>query len=317
MKMTISLFLLLSFSIFVVQARAQEARQDEVIKINTNLVSVPVVVTDRQGRYISSLNAEDFTLYQDGVKQTISFFGAEEEPLNVALLLDSSRSALDAMEQIQDAAQDFIRLLQPADRAMVVSFDNNVSVLCPLTSDRKRLQNAVDQVDIGERIGTVMRDAVIEVVEQHFAKVKGRKAVILLTDGKDFGSSLSKDELLDIFEESDVMVYSVFYETRVASIGRRRGMWRRGRRGGREKRANGDAIEYLEQMSEISAGRFYQNDVADLKSTFRLVADELRKHYRLGYYPPDAETGSTAHTIKVKVARADVAVRSRGSYRAK
>jgi Ca-activated chloride channel homolog len=312
-KMTISLFLLLSFLIFAVEARAQETRQDEVIKINTNLVSVPVVVTDRQGRYVSGLNAEDFTIYHDGVKQTISFFGAEEEPLNVAILLDSSRSALDALELIQDAAQDFIRLLQPADRAMVVSFDNAVNVLCPLTSDRKRLQNAVNQVDIGERIGTVMRDAVIEVVEQDFAKVKGRKAIILLTDGKDFGSSLSKDELLDILEESDVMVYSVFYETRVASIGRRRGMWR----GDRKKRANEDAIEYLELMSEVSAGRFYQNDVADLKSTFNLVADELRKHYRLGYYPPDAEDNSTAHKITVKVARADVAVRSRGNYRAK
>jgi Ca-activated chloride channel family protein len=314
MKMTIPLFLMLSFSVFVVEAWAQDARRDEVIKIDTNLVSVPVVVRDRQGRYVPGLKVEDFTLYQDGVKQTISFFGAEEEPLNVALLLDSSRSAIDAMEQIQDAAQDFIRLLRPADRAMVVSFDHSARVLSPLTSDRKRLQNAVNQVDIGERIGTVMRDAVIEVVEQYFAPVKGRKAIILLTDGKDFGSSISKDELLDILEESDVMVYSVFYQTSAASFGRRRGIWRRGRRG---ERANEDAIDYLELMSEVSAGRFYQNEVTDLRATFNLIADELRKHYRLGYYPPDAEEDSAAHKITVKVARPDVAVQSRGSYRAK
>jgi Ca-activated chloride channel homolog len=316
MKMTISMFLLLSFSVFVVEARAQ----DETIKINTNLVSVPVVVSDRQGRYVPGLRVEDFSLYQDGIKQTISFFGAEEEPLNVALLLDSSRSALDALDLIQDAALDFIRLLQPADRAMVMSFDHSPRVLCPLTSDRKRLQNAVNQLDIGERIGTVMRDAVIEAVEQYFATVKGRKAIILLTDGKDFGSSISKDELLDRLEESDVMVYSVLYETSIGPTGRRRG--RRGGFGfpgrrGRERRANEDAIEYAGRMAEVSAGRFYQNDVTDLKTTFNSIADELRKHYRLGYYPPDTEGDSAAHKISVKVARADVAVRSRGSYRAK
>ncbi|HEX5081949.1 MAG TPA: VWA domain-containing protein [Blastocatellia bacterium] len=314
MKMTIPLFLILSFSVFVVGARAQDARRDDVIKIDTNLVSVPVVVRDRQGRYVPGLKVEDFTLYQDGVKQTISFFGAEEEQLNVALLLDSSRSAIDAMEQIRDAAQDFIRLLRPADRAMVMSFDHSARALSPLTSDRKRLQNAVDQVDIGARIGTVMRDAVIEVVEQYFAPVKGRKAIILLTDGKDFGSSISKDELLDVLEESDVMVYSVFYQTSVGSFGRRRGIWRRGRRG---ERANENAIDYLELMSEVSAGRFYQNEVADLRATFNLIADELRKQYRLGYYPPDSEDGSAAHKITVKVARPDVAVRSRGNYRTK
>jgi Ca-activated chloride channel family protein len=318
MKMTILLFFPFIFSIFV-EARAQDARQDDVIKIDTNLVSVPVVVRDRQGRYVPGLRMEDFSLYQDGIKQTISFFGAEEEPLNVALLLDSSRSALDALESIQDAADDFIKLLRPADRAMVVSFDHSARTLCRLTSDRNRLLDAVNQVDIGERIGTVMRDAVIDVVERHFSGVKGRKAIILLTDGKDFGSSISKDELLGILEESDVMVYSVFYETGMASMGRRWGRRRGGGIGGRRRgeRANEGAIEYLELMSEVSAGRFYQNDVTDLRATFRLIADELRKHYRLGYYPPDAEDHSTTHKITVKVARSDVAVRSRGSYRAK
>jgi len=336
MRMAIALFLLLSFSVFVNETRAQEVKQDNSIKIDTNLVSVPVVVSDRQGRYVPGLKAEDFSLYQDGKKQTISFFGADEEPLNVALLLDTSYSALDALGSIQDAALDFIRLLQPADRAMVVSFDHSVNVLCPLTSDRKRLQRAVDHVDIGERLGTVMRDAVIEVVERYFAKVNGRKAIILLTDGKDHGSSISKDELLDRLEESDVMVYSVLYKTSLDSMARRRGMGRRGGMGGgrpggvwipggrdRGRRGRGaydreeDAIEYAKQMSEVSAGRFYQNEVTDLNATFALIADELRKHYRLGYYPPDNEDRSVTHKIRVTVARNDVAVRARSSYRAK
>jgi von Willebrand factor type A domain len=334
------------------------------------------------------------------------------------LLLDTSRSALEALEQIQDAALDFIDLLKPADRAMVVSFDHSVNVLCPLTSDRRRLGKTIEEVDIGQRFGTVMRDAVIEVVEQHFTRVKGRKAIILLTDGKDFGSSLSKDELLDRLEESDVMVYSVLYKTRMRGMGRgrwgRRGGWGRGRRGGgfpgdpdrggrgdrypddpdeddrndrrgggypddpeesdRNDRRDGgypddpyeddqdgggrfpgdpdeddrngarrggrfpggrggggrngggygrgrgmdrdaDALEYAEKMAEISAGRTYQNEVADLKETFASIADELRKQYRLGFYPPDGAEGGGVHKIRVKVARSDLAVRSRNSYR--
>ena len=102
--------------------------------------------------------------------------------------------------------------------------------------------------------------------------------------------------------------------------GRPGGVWipggrDRGRRGRGAYDREEDAIEYAKQMSEVSAGRFYQNDVTDLNATFALIADELRKHYRLGYYPPDNEDSSVTHKIRVTVARNDVAVRARGSYR--
>ena len=208
-----ALILLLGLSILVAEAQAQEVQQDEPIRINTTLVSVPVVASDRQGRYVAGLKVEEFTLYQDGILQTISYFGTEEEPLNVALLLDTSRSTKDVLGKIKDAAKDFIKLLQPDDRAMVMTFDFEVNVLSPLTNDRKRLEKAIKKVEIGERVGTVMRDAVLEAVERNMTKVKGRKAIILLTDGKDHGSSVSRDALLDRLEESDVMVYSVYYQT--------------------------------------------------------------------------------------------------------
>lgn len=346
MKVAFSLILLLGLSTFGAEVRAQEVRRDEAIRINTTLVSVPVVASDRQGRYLAGLKAEDFTLYQDGVKQTISYFGTEEEPLNVALLLDTSLSTRDVLGKIKDAAQDFIKLLQPADRAMVMSFDFEVNVLSPMTNDRKRLEKAIKQIEIGKRVGTVMRDAVIEGVERNVSKVKGRKAIILLTDGKDHGSTIPRDALLERLEESDVMVYSVYYQTMLGSFAGRRPMGQRGgigrgrmggiripgipgggvgggRAGGRNggarpelrTRANEDAIEYLEEMSEISAGRFYQREVTDLKATFASIAEELRRQYRLGFYPPDTDSGATVHNIRVKVARDDIAVRSRKTYR--
>jgi len=348
MRLAHTLILLLGLSVLVEKVRAQEVQRNEAIRINTTLVSVPVVASDRHGRYIAGLKVEEFTLYQDGILQTISYFGTEDEPLNVALLLDTSRSTKDVLDKIKDAAKDFIKLLQPKDRAMVMTFDFEVKVLSPLTDDRKKLEKAIKQVQVGEKVGTVMRDAVVEAVDRNMTNVKGRKAIILLTDGKDHGSADTKDALLDKLEESDVMVYSVYYATNMAAMRARRqqrpgGGMGRGRRGGMgipgipggggrgggpngrpngdprfregQRRANEDAVEYLEQMSEISAGRLYQNEVTDLKATFESIADELRKQYRLGFYPPDPDNNSAVHSIKVKVARDDVTVRSRKTYR--
>ena len=322
---------------------AQEIVPDEVLKVKTTLVNVPVIVSDRNGRYIPGLQAKDFTLWQDRQPQAISFFAAEEEPLNVALLLDTSRSTHDVLGKIKDAAKDFSRLLQPADRAMVVSFDYQINVLSPLTSDRKALEEALKKVKIGEYAGTVMREAVEETVRRLFAGVKGRKAIILLTDGQDFGSYPTKSALLSRLEESDVMVYSVFYNTGRDFNGPRQdrrgggvfggggifGGRRRGGGGGfprrapdpevmreRRQRAEAEATEYLSAMSELTAGRFYRKEVTDLKKTFALIADELRKQYRLGYYPAPADDSQAVHEIKVQVALPDVAVRSRRTYRA-
>src|SRR5262245_5213844 len=106
-------------------AQTQKQDSDQTIKIDTTLVSVPVIVSDRQGRYIAGLKASDFTLYEDRVKQPIVFFADTEEPINVALALDTSRSAEWALDDIKRTAQDFITQLRPQDRAMIVSFEHD------------------------------------------------------------------------------------------------------------------------------------------------------------------------------------------------
>ncbi len=336
----IFLSILLFFTVLFVAAQ-EEAGSDDVVKVKTNLVNVPVIVSDRDGRYIPGLAAQSFTLYQDGIPQAISFFAAEEEPLNVALLLDTSKSTRGVLGKIKDAAKDFIKLLKPNDRALIMSFDYQVNVNSPLTSDQKALEKAIKSVEIGETVGTVMRDAVQDAVRRQFAGVKGRKAVILLTDGQDHGSYQSKSGLLNMLEEADTMVYTVLYQTKMDG-GLRGIMGRRGGgggvfggRGGRFPRGGGnggpdpnvirqrrqemgeDAAEYLTAMSELTAGRFYRKEVTDLRHTFALIADELRQQYRLGYYPPNSGDDLQVHEIKVRVALPDVAVRSRRTYRPK
>ncbi len=300
---------------------AQNEDADEIIKVDTTYVSVPVIVSDRNGRYIPNLKKSNFKLFQDGEKQEISFFGNEKEPLNIALLLDTSKSTRNVIDLIKKAAIDFIYLLEKSDKASVITFDAEINVITNLTSNRIQLERAIRSVDIGYDIGTVMRDAVIDAVQNSFKNVKGRKAIIVLTDGKDFGSYYSEDGLLNRLEESDVLVYSVFYKT---GLGQRRrwgrGRWGRNfprRRNTRQDRMNKEAEEYLKYMSEITAGRFYKKNVDDLRKTFKTITSELRNQYRLGYYPTKNGESGTIHKIKVEVDKKKISVRARKTYRAK
>jgi VWFA-related protein len=194
-------------------AQTQKQDSDQPFKIDTTLVSVPVIVSDRQGRYIAGLKASDFTLYEDRVKQPIAFFADAEEPINVALLLDTSKSATWALDDIKKTAQDFLKQLRPQDRAMIVSFDRDTIALCELTSDRKTLERAIGDAQIGERFGTKLRDAVDAVMKEEFRTVKGRKAIVLLTDGKDHGSEVDEQALMESAAEADTLIYSVFYRS--------------------------------------------------------------------------------------------------------
>lgn len=323
-----------SFNTFAISA--QQRQSDDPIKVQATLVNVPVIVSDRQGRYISNLKVGDFKLYQDRVEQPIFFFDATEEPINVALLLDTSRSTIDVLDDIKKDAANFLKELRPQDRAMIISFDYDVHVLTSLTSDRKRLERAVKDADIGEQVGTTLRDAVNTVFERHFKQVDGRKAIILLTDGKDAGSRISEEDLLDEAAESGSMIYSVFFKT--GPLGgapnrpfprRRRDDWggrfpfppgdrprREERRRQRVDMKNEDAAAFLTRLAEASAGRFHSSEVSDLKNTFKLIADELRHQYRLGFYPDNTKADGQRHSLKVEVSITDAVVRARRSYQA-
>jgi VWFA-related protein len=194
-------------------AQSQKQDQDQTFKIDTTLVSVPVIVSDRQGRYIAGLKATDFTLYEDRVKQQIAFFADTEEPINVALLLDTSKSATWALDDIKKTAKDFVKQLRPQDRAMIVSFDHDTIALCELTSNLKTLERAISNAQIGDRFGTKLRDAVEAVMKEEFITVKGRKAIVLLTDGKDYGSEVDEQTLMEGAAEADTLIYSVFYRS--------------------------------------------------------------------------------------------------------
>ena len=330
-----STLILLSFS----TAQAQDDQPLDVVKVYSNLVSVPVIVSDRDGRYLPGLRQEDFKLFDNGTAQALSFFDAAEEPLNVALLLDTSRSTEGVLDDIKKAAKNFLKELRPQDRAMIVSFDYGIHKLSPLTNDRKVLEQAIKQAEVGEVLGTLLNDAVLESVGRDLKPINGRKAIILLTDGEDHGSLTAESELVAYASESDAMIYSIYYSPE----GRRgrdrpfRGMGGifggRGRGGMRDRfpRQGGprrdpgwgrpgdrseEAKAFLAKLSEVSAGRFYQSKKTDLKKTFVLIAQELRNQYRLGFVPDNLARDGSLHALKVKVDKPDIAVRARTQYRA-
>ena len=304
----------------------------DVIKVDSNLVSVPVIVSDREGRYIPNLTADRFKLFDNNAEQQISYFDAAEEPLNIALLLDTSKSTEGVLDDIKKAAKSFLKELRPQDRAIVISFDHDVHRLCNLTNDRKVLEKAIKEAKVGEIVGTKLNDAVMEVAQKDFQSITGRKAIILLSDGKDFGSIVSGDDLLSEQSESDAMVYSIYYGSAFGSFKMDRRHFPRGlqerfprmmsqpdsstneqRRLPRRRMG----AEFLRELSERTSGRFYESDITDLKDTFGLISDELRHQYRLGFYPGEIQKDGSVHQLRVKVDAINVSVRARQLYRAK
>lgn len=331
MRLSTAIQILAIFLVGVICVHAQDPNAVETIRIDTRLVSVPVIVSDRNGRYVPNLTAADFTVLQDGALQTIEFFGAVEEPLTIALLIDTSHSTRPVLDDIKDSARSFIKLLTPKDRAMVVAFDYGIHVLSPLTSDQEQLKKAIKNAEIPDMFGTMLRDAAFQTIQRSFAGIRGRKAIIILTDGKDVGSRISGPELLYALQETDTLIYTVMFKTGVGQGGMRPLQFPGGvisrrfplppnrrdnpRRNDRAGRVNEAAEDFLQEMSEVSAGRFFSSKDGKLKNTFASIVEELRFQYRLGFYPPEETGEKTLHEIRVKVIRADTVVRARGSYR--
>lgn len=328
------------------QANAEPAGPEEVdagdvIRVNTTLVTLPVSVTDREGRNIPNLRKEDFRLWEDGVEQNVAFFSSVDKPFSVVLMLDTSGSTRFRLEEIQDAAIAFVNQLRPDDRVMIVSFDDQVRVLSEFTSDRYRLRDAIRQTEPGN--GTRLYDAVDIVMNQRLSNVPGRKAIVLFTDGVDTTSRHSSfDRNIRDAEELDALIYPVQYDTLDdqggggGGGGSRRwprsgsdvlgqilgGVFQKGNGGGGGGGGNGNtkreydvADRYLHELAQRTGARSYQADsTQNLSYAFGQVADELRRQYTLGYYPKTPSQAGQRRQVRVRVNQPNLAVRTRDSY---
>ncbi len=301
-------------------ALPQETLRD-AIRVQTTVVNVPVILTDAQGKYVPGLKAADFSLLHDGLVEPITFFAAGKEPIKVALLLDTSKSTVSVLTKIKKAAASFLKLLRPQDQAMIVTFDSEIRVVQYLTDSRKELEDGLHQVKVGSGGITRMRDAIKEMAGARFRPGQGRRAIVVLTDGQDNGSSVTRQELLSAVSETEVPVYTVFYHVDPRELARKLfGVdlpgAEKGTVGDRtwEKREE-ESAAYMKSISDSSAGRFYRSEIEDLNTAFAGIAEELRQQYLLGFSPQKSKFDGNAHSLKVQCSRPDLTVRARTSYR--
>ena len=298
-----------------------ENPDDEIIKVNTDLVTIPVRVSDAKGRAVRGLRQEDFVIFENGVPQKVEFFANAEEPITVALLMDMSYSSKFKLEEIQRAALTFLDQLRPADRVMVVSFYERIEILCPPTNDRRVLQLAINGAWLGS--GTSVYDATDQVLKT-LPSYGGKQAIVLLSDGVDTTSMKSNaNNILSYATESDIMIYPFQYQTfedvqrlsaseRVAGeVSQMRPKVTKGNRFIDYEQAE----EYLVGLADRTGGRLYKvYDKQNLNSAFANLAEELRKTYSLGYYPRDERKKGEKYRVNVRVNRPGLTVRTKSYY---
>lgn len=316
---------------------------DEVIRVETNLVTMPVSVLDRDGRFVSGLQQRDFQIFENGLQQKVEYFQSVEQPFTVILLIDVSPSTKFKIDEIQDAAISFINQLRRDDKVQVISFDDRVHILSPVTGDRRILQNAVRQTEFGD--GTSLYEAVDQVINRQLKLIQGRKAVVIFTDGVDTTSRRAnyQSTVRDV-EETDALFYPIRYDTMSDMNGgwggggnyprrypRRNpsrigdivgvilggGNVQIGRGGGGAAGSSSAEYEtgrrYLEDLARNSGGRKFEAE-NNLDAAFSGIAEELRRQYSIGYYPEKPGQKGDRKQIRVRVMRPNLVVRAKTTY---
>ena len=308
-----------------------ESIEGDVIRFDTSLVTVPVTVLDRYGRYVPMLRRENFKVFENGVEQKVAYFATTDSPFTVVLLMDTSGSTRLRLDDIQDAAIKFVDKLKPTDSVMVMSFDDRIQVLCKATTDRDAITKAIRRTRTGG--GTRLYDAVQDILTKQLKTISGRKAVVLFTDGVDTASHrASYDSTIRLAEESDAPIYSVDYDTSGVGTLSGGGIPLPGGRGtvlglpfprpgipgstgGATPADYRRAVRYLHALSDKTGGRFYSGDsLFGIAQAFTWIAEELGRQYSIGYYPATAGKDGERRQIKVKTTEADLVVKARDSY---
>jgi VWFA-related protein len=191
----------------------QKDQQQPTFKIGTALVTVPVIVTDRYGRFVTGMSRNDFLVREDGVTQKIEDFSSIESPFSVALLIDTSRSTQNKLSAIRKAALSFIKQLQPRDRVMIVTFDERVRFISDFSNDVVGLERSIKSVKSSYL--TSLYDAIYLTITEKMSNIQGRKAIVVLTDGVDTASKQATFEsALDLVASTGIICYAIQYETR-------------------------------------------------------------------------------------------------------
>jgi Ca-activated chloride channel homolog len=266
---------------------AKEATAEASFRSSTNLVVIPVSVTDGSNRFVLGLQKGDFQILDDGVEQTISHFSGEDAPLSIGLAFDESGSMDDKLRTSRDAAVQFLETLNVGDEAFLVEFNENVKLTVGFTTHREEVQTALKNAQPGGL--TAMLDAVSFSVREMKKAKNPRKAIVIVSDGGDNSSHYTSQQIEALVREADVQIYAmgVFEPTFLGLTA-----------------AEISGPKLLSEIASQTGGRaFGANRASDLPSVAARIATELRNQYVLGYYPKDQARDGKYHKVEVKLAQ--------------
>jgi len=284
----------LALCVITLTALAQEPQFS--ISVNSNLVNVLCTVTDRRGRLIPNLTKDDFIIEEDGKRQEIVSFSKENElPLTLALLIDTSGSVREVLPAEKETATAFINtILTPRDLAMVVKFDKIPKVMQDFTESKRRMSDAIEQVGPTGN-GTALFDAVVLAARDHLGREAGRKAMILISDGDDQGSSRNERQALFEAQSADAIIYSISNII--------------------DGSQSGKGPDTLRKLSGETGGAvFFIRRSTDFKGIFELIASELRGQYSIAYKSTNTARDGKFRNIKVLGREPSLTVRARKGY---
>ena len=289
------------------QAVAPAAQKPEIIDdpatriiLDVTRVNMLFTVTDKKGRFVTDLVKDDFQVFENKTPQNIAEFTAETDlPLRLGILIDTSNSIRERFKFEQEAAISFIQSVvhQGHDKAMVVSFDTSAELVADLIDDTEKLQTAIRGLRPGG--GTALFDAVYFACRDKLSKDqprhKFRRAIVIVSDGDDNQSQVTRDQALEMAQKADVVIYAI--STNVV-------------------RGETDGDKILKYLTAETGGQaFFPFKVEDLEQSFENIANELRHQYNVFYRPEPLKTDGMYHTVDLKVkGRKDLVVRCRKGY---
>jgi len=256
------------------------------LRIDSNLVLVPVTVCDPFNRPVTGLEKEHFRVFDDKIEQTVTHFAMDDEPLAVGLLFDISGSMGPKLRRSRMAAAAFFATANPQDEFFLVEFNDTPRLVVPLTGESESIQN---QLTFAQSRGrTALLDAIFLALHEMRNSKKSRKALLIISDGGDNCSRYSQTEVKNLVRESDVLIYAIgIFESE-------------GERSRTPEEIAGPGL--MSQIAEQTGGRHIPvDDLAELPDIAAKIGVELRNRYVLGYSPSDPQRDGRYHRVQVKV----------------
>jgi Ca-activated chloride channel family protein len=263
-----------------------ERRAD--IRVDTNIVLIPVAVTDPYSRFVTGLEKENFKLYEEKVEQEILQFSSEDAPLSVGVVFDTSGSMGAKLQKSRQAVAQFLKTANPEDEFFLVQFNDRPELTVPFTPDTEEIQNRLTFIQSKGR--TALFDGVYLAMHEMTKARNGRRAILIISDGGDNSSRYTESEVRNKVRETDVQIYAIgIYETGAA-------------RGRTPEELSGPGL--LAEITEQTGGRHFAVDnLAELPDVAAKIGLELRNQYVLAYTPKNAARDGKYRRVQVKLVK--------------